>query len=71
MRLLPAGAIRIQWPADVEFDEEESLVWSILKPCDFNHDVHLGWRYAGCELLRVTAPNVPAATCRRKALKKS
>jgi len=37
--ILPRGAVRIKWPADVEFDEEEVFVWSILSPDDFNKDV--------------------------------
>ena len=44
--------MRIKWPEDVEFDEDESFVWSILKPCNFNKDVHLGWRLDGSELLK-------------------
>lgn len=49
-KILPAGAVRIKWPQDVEFDEEESFVWSILNPNNFNKDVHLGWRFAASEL---------------------
>ncbi|KAL1520316.1 hypothetical protein AB1Y20_021907 [Prymnesium parvum] len=63
-KLLPAGAVRIKWPADVEYDEAESYVWSVLKPSAFNKDVHLGWRYAGCELKRMEA-----AHCKRKRQK--
>lgn len=51
-KILPAGAVRIKWPEDVEYDESESYVWSILKPSAFNKDVHLGWRFAPCEILR-------------------
>lgn len=53
-KLLPAGALRIQWPADAEFDEDESFVWTILKPCNFNKDVHLGWRFAASEVLELS-----------------
>ena len=49
-----------EWPAHVEFDEEESFVWFISKSWNFNCDVHVGWSYAGCELLRVTDQNVHA-----------
>lgn len=52
-KVLPAGALRIKWPADVEFDEDESFVWSMLHPKAFNKDVHLGWRFAACELQRM------------------
>jgi len=34
----------------VQYDEQETLVWSILKPASFNRDVHMGWRYAAREL---------------------
>lgn len=47
--------MQIRWAADVEYEEEESLVWSVLKPAGFNKDVHLGWRYAACELKRMEA----------------
>lgn len=52
---LPAGAVRIRWPADSEFEEKETLglVWSILNPCDWCKDVHLGWRWAPSELVRL------------------
>eukprot|EP00966_Prymnesium_polylepis_P292497 6755100-Prymnesium_polylepis.1 len=42
--ILPGGAVRIKFPKDVEFDEAEHFVWSVLKPDHFNKDVHLGWR---------------------------
>lgn len=51
--MLPAGALRIKWPADVDFDEDESFVWSMLHPKAFNRDVHLGWRFAASELKRM------------------
>ena len=49
-KILPAGALRIKFPEDVDFDEEEHFVWCVLKPCAFNKDTHLGWRFATCEL---------------------
>lgn len=52
-KVLPAGALRIKWPADVDFDEDESFVWSILHPRSFNKDVHMGWRFAASELKRM------------------
>ena len=51
-KILPAGAVRIKWPEDVEFDEKESYVWSIIKPSNFNKDVHLGWRLDASEILK-------------------
>lgn len=52
---LPAGAVRIRWPADADYDERETLVWSILNPSDWCKDVHLGWRWAPSELERLAA----------------
>lgn len=52
-KLLPAGAVRIKWPADIEYDEEETFVWSILNPSNFNKDVHLGWRFAPSEVKKM------------------
>lgn len=54
-KILPAGAVRIKWPEDAQYDESESFVWSILKPSAFNKDVHLGWRFAPCEIIRMEA----------------
>lgn len=54
-KILPAGAVRIKWPDDVEYDEAESFVWSILKPSSFNKDVHLGWRFAPSEIQSMEA----------------
>ena len=51
-KILPRGAVRLKWPADVEFDEDESFVWSFLKPNSFNKDVHLGWRLDAKELIQ-------------------
>ena len=31
-----------KWPADAAFEEAESDTWTILKPCDWNEEVHLG-----------------------------
>ena len=49
---LPWGAVRIKWPEDREREEKESFVWSVLKPCDFNKDAHLGWRYDASQLAK-------------------
>ena len=49
---LPWGAVRIKWPEDVDFNERESYVWSVLKPADWNRDVHLGWRYDAAQLAK-------------------
>jgi hypothetical protein len=52
-KALPAGALRIRWAADAEFEEKETLVWSIFNPEDWNHEVPLGWRWAPSELVRM------------------
>ena len=36
-----------------EFDEDESLTWSILKAEDWNKEVCLGWRYSAAELKKL------------------
>ena len=58
---LPWGAVRIKWPADDEFDEEEHYTWTILKPDDFNHEVNLGWRYDKTELAKMKPTSGAAA----------
>jgi len=50
---LPAGAVRIRWPSDPDFEEKETLVWSLLNPADWCKEVHLGWRWAPSELERL------------------
>ena len=32
--------------------QDESFVWSFLKPASFNKDVHLGWRLDAKELMK-------------------
>ena len=48
---VPSGSSH-KWPVDAEFDEDESFVWSFLKPASFNKDVHLGWRLYAKELMK-------------------
>ena len=52
---LPWGAVRIRFAADEQFEEAEHFVWCLLKPADWNEEVHLGWRYSADELQRVRA----------------
>lgn len=54
---LPAGAVRIRWPADNDFDESETYQWSILNPSDWNQEVHLGWRWPESELRHLNPPD--------------
>ena len=41
-----------RWPEDAEFAEGETFLWSVLKPCDWNQEVPMGWRYTAAELQR-------------------
>jgi len=51
-KILPAGAVRIRWPADAGRKEKvkETVGWTILNPKDFKREVILGWRWAAREL---------------------
>jgi len=49
-KFLKAGAVRIRWPADDVFEEEETFVWSILTEANWNADRHMGWRFSAAEL---------------------
>lgn len=69
-KILPAGALQIKWAADVEYDEQETLVWSILKPAAFNRDVHLGWRFTGEEVKRMLEANLVQATTNSRSAQK-
>ena len=48
-------AVLIRWPEDVDRDERETYVWSLLKPNDWCGKRHLAWRYAPCELAKLRA----------------
>ena len=39
-------AVRVKWPKDEDFDEPDQHLWTVLKPADFNQQVHLGWRFS-------------------------
>ena len=53
--LLPWGAVRLRFPEDVVRKEPEHHVWSVLKPTDWNREVHLGWRFDSAQLDRESA----------------
>ena len=57
--LLDKGAVRIKWPEDVEFDEKESAIWSVLKPEDFNEQRHLGRRFSAASIQRLAQGERP------------
>ena len=46
-------AVKVKWPEDADFEEPEQCIWTVLKPKDFNHQVHLGWRYAADSIVRL------------------
>lgn len=65
-KILPAGAVRIKFPQDIDFDESEHFVWCILNPKHFNQEVHLGWRLTAKELLKREARLVEQADKRQR-----
>ena len=52
---LPWGAVRIRFPEDRSRDEKETFSWVVLKPVDFNREVHLGWRFDAAQLAKERA----------------
>ena len=60
-KLLDAGALRIRWPEDKEYNEPETFVWSLLLPQNWNKNVHLGWRWDPRELTTARAGAPPRA----------
>ena len=51
-KLLEAGAVRIRWPADADYEELETFSWHILKKNLWREQKRLGWRYSMGELKR-------------------
>ena len=49
------AAVRIQWPADKDYDEEESYTWSLLDATNWNKEAVLGWRYTAEQLAKLGA----------------
>ena len=52
---------RSKWPADANFEEPEQCIWTVLKPKDFNKQVHLGWRFAAASIARRARPRAAAS----------
>ena len=48
-----------KWPEDADFEENEGCIWSVLKPEDFNEQVHLGWRYSADSIARLARGEKP------------
>mmetsp|Transcript_3583 Transcript_3583/g.11053 ORF Transcript_3583/g.11053 Transcript_3583/m.11053 type:complete len:311 (-) Transcript_3583:70-1002(-) len=51
-KILQAGAVRIRWPADADFEEEETFSWSVLTEGNWNRNKHMGWRFSPAELVK-------------------
>ena len=61
-KLLPAGAVLVQWAPDPERGEEEATVmWLILNPERWNGNGHLSWRWNAAELAKRQAAAGPSA----------
>lgn len=58
-KLLEAGAVRIKFKADADFEEQEQYTWSILRACNWNAEAVLGWRYTAAELCKRSAKKRP------------
>ena len=55
-KILPAGAMLVEWEPDPERGEEEaSVMWLVLHPERWNADGHLAWRWHPHELARMSA----------------
>ncbi|EOD24921.1 hypothetical protein EMIHUDRAFT_367517 [Emiliania huxleyi CCMP1516] len=50
--VLAWGAVRIKWPKDSRYDEDESFTWTVLVADSWRKEKHLGWRFAKPELAR-------------------
>ena len=57
-KILPAGALLVEWEPDVERGEKEATVmWLVLHPEKWRGQCHLAWRWHPDEL----APQEPPA----------
>ncbi len=61
-KLLPAGAILVQWDPDPDRGEEEATaIWLVLHPERSNRNGHLAWLWDAAELAKSERPS-PLAT---------
>jgi len=44
--------VRIKWPKDSRYDEDESYTWTVLVEDSWRKEKHHGWRFAKPELAR-------------------
>ena len=58
-QLLKPGAVRLKWPADAAFKEEESFSWHVLQAPDWRSTKHLGWRYTKEQLAKLRSAEEP------------
>ena len=42
--------VRLKWPADADYGEEESYSWRVLHPNKWNRDVPYAWRFDPSDL---------------------
>ena len=59
-KFVDAGAVCIKWPADIEFNEEESYIWSILTDNNWNKEAVMGWRYTKAQWAKLCDEHAPA-----------
>ena len=53
-KILPAGALLVEWEPDHDRGEEKATVmWLVLSPDKWNKDSHLAWRWHPAELQKV------------------
>ena len=56
-KILPAGALLVEWEPDPERDEDEaSVMWLVLHPDKWNKEGHLAWRWHPDELEEPAEP---------------
>ena len=66
-KLARAGAVRLKWPKDADFEEEEQYTWSILTEANWRKEAVLGWRYSAEELeKRATACDAAEPAAKRR-----
>ena len=59
-KLLEAGAVRVKFKADADFEEQENYTWIILRACNWNAETVLGWRFTKAEPSKRKERNLPA-----------
>ena len=55
---IEAGALRIKWPEDTDYDEPETFSWQLLRTDKWRKQVHYGWRCAAALAARSAWPPI-------------